>query len=99
MFTPKPAPEEVPLDTIRSLVATYNFQFPIAVDNDWMTLKIFWLDRVSDAEFTSVSFLIDKEGLIRYVHPGGEYSANSAAPESRKAYQHIKLQIEKLLAE
>jgi hypothetical protein len=26
-----------------------------------------------DREFTSVSFLVDKKGIIRYVHAGGEF--------------------------
>jgi hypothetical protein len=29
------------------------------------------LDQFPDAPFTSVSFLIDREGIIRYIHPGG----------------------------
>lgn len=29
-------------------------------------------------QWTSVSFLIDRQGRIRYIHPGGSYSATDA---------------------
>jgi peroxiredoxin len=74
MYTPKPTPRETPVETVRQYVTKYGFQFPVALDNDWATLNQFWLNRVSDAEYTSVSFLIDKKGIIRYIHPGGAYS-------------------------
>ncbi len=46
------------------------FKFPIAIDDDWKTLKRWWLDR-ADRGWTSVTFLIDREGIIRHIHPGG----------------------------
>ncbi|MFL6354154.1 MAG: hypothetical protein ACJ74Z_20205 [Bryobacteraceae bacterium] len=46
-------------------------RFPIAVDGDWAALKRWWLTK--DRDFTSVSFLVDRSGIIRYVHPGGEF--------------------------
>jgi hypothetical protein len=50
----------------------YHFTFPIALDADWKALNRWWLaDRPQS--WTSVTFLIDREGVIRYVHPGGEY--------------------------
>jgi peroxiredoxin len=73
MYTPKPTPMNVPIEDVRNYVKDYGFQFPVALDNDWATLNKFWLDRVPDADFTSVSFLIDKEGIIRYIHKGGQY--------------------------
>lgn len=46
--------------------------FPVAIDPEWQTLKRYWFDRASDEErWTSVSFLIDQQGIVRYVHPGG----------------------------
>ena len=47
------------------------FTFPVALDADWSALKRWWLNR--DRDFTSVSFLVDRNGVIRYVHPGGEF--------------------------
>jgi hypothetical protein len=48
-----------------------HFTFPIAVDGDWTALKRWWLTK--DRDFTSVSFLVDQNGIIRYVHRGGEF--------------------------
>ena len=48
------------------------FKFPIAVDDDWKTLHRWWLDRTARG-WTSVTFLIDREGIIRHVHPGGAF--------------------------
>ncbi len=68
---------------VQRLVERYGFQFPVAIDPDWRTLKRWWLDRHERA-WTSVSFLIDQEGIIRYIHPGGSYSPTEAqALESR----------------
>lgn len=58
---------------VEQLVKQYQFQFPVAVDPEWRTLKRWWLDGHEHA-WTSVSFLIDREGIIRYIHPGGSYS-------------------------
>jgi peroxiredoxin len=46
--------------------------FPVAIDYDWNTLHRWWLDR-ADRGWTSVTFLIDREGIIRHLHPGGAY--------------------------
>lgn len=48
------------------------FKFPIAIDDDWKTLHRWWLDR-ADRGWTSVTFVIDREGIIRHVHPGGAF--------------------------
>jgi peroxiredoxin len=48
----------------------YGFEFPVAIDRNWRVLRRWWLTG-HDRRFTSVSFLLDREGMIRYVHPGG----------------------------
>jgi peroxiredoxin len=48
------------------------FTFPVAVDPNWETLKRWWLAR-NDRRWTSVTFLLDREGVIRHIHPGGAY--------------------------
>lgn len=58
---------------VEQLVKRYGFRFPVAIDPEWRTLKRWWLDGHERA-WTSVSFLLDKEGVIRYVHPGGSYT-------------------------
>ncbi len=48
------------------------FEFPVAIDDNWRTLRRWWLDPVP-ASWTSVTFLLDREGVIRHIHPGGQY--------------------------
>ena len=82
MYTPKPRPRPVPLAEVRDQVRAYGFEFPVALDEDWGALRTLWLDRVADSEFTSSSLLIDREGILRYVHPGGTLSADDKALRS-----------------
>jgi len=84
MYTPKPQPQKTEVRTVEKYVKDYGFRFPIAVDDEWSTLNKFWLDRVPDADFTSVSFLIDKQGIIRYIHHGGSYSEKDASIIEKK---------------
>jgi peroxiredoxin len=91
MYTPKPSPANVPVEEVQKYVKDYGFEFPVALDNDWATLNKFWLNRVPDADFTSVSFLIDKKGIVRYLHHGGKYDAEDV--------KEIRQKIKDLLTE
>jgi peroxiredoxin len=74
----------------------YEFTFPLAVDTDWRTLKSWMRDAAGqpvDTGWTSVTFLLDKKGVVRHVHPGGQYVAGEPAHRSLDAA------IEQLLAE
>ena len=83
-----------PLDPkqVRGWVGDYKFKFPVAVDRDWRTLHRWWLDG-RERDFTSVSFLIDKRGVIRRVHPGGAMALGS------KDYAEMRAAVERLTAE
>ncbi len=78
------------------------FTFPVALDGDWTALGRWWPD-LEQRGWTSVSFVVDKKGIIRYVHPGGEFhearlgEAGHAACE--KSYQSIEGEIQRLLRE
>ncbi len=48
------------------------FHFPIAVDRDWKTLRRWWLDK-DDRGWTSVTFLLGRDGTIRHLHGGGAF--------------------------
>ena len=81
------------VDDVRSLVTDhYRFRFPVAIDDEWKTLRRWWLDAHPDS-WTSVSFLIDRSGVVRFVHLGGAYAPDS--PE----YRQMRAWIEELLAE
>lgn len=81
-----------PLDPeqVESFARDFGFQFPVAIDPGWQTLKRWWLASL-DRRWTSVSFLIDRQGIIQYIHPGGSYAIGS--PE----YEELKTQVEALL--
>jgi hypothetical protein len=64
----------------------------VAIDYDWKTLKKWWLND-NERKWTSGSFLIDKNGIIQYVHPGGQYVKGD------KDYSELETMIERLLAE
>ncbi len=83
-----------PLDPeeVAAHAARFGFAFPVAIDFDWRTLRRWWLDG-RDRAWTSVSFLLDRQGRIRHVHPGGQYVRGDAD------YAALKAAIETLLAE
>lgn len=61
----------VKLASVRRWAKRMGMDFPLAVDHEWMTLRRYWLDAAPEDAWTSVSFLIDQKGIIRYVHLGG----------------------------
>jgi len=74
----------------------YGFGFPLAFDPDWRTFKSWMRDSKGHAVntgWTSVTFVLDKKGIVRHVHPGGEYV------EGDPAYHELSSVIERLLTE
>ncbi len=84
VFHPKLGREK-PLDVerVRRAVASRQYTFPVAVDWEWRTLRNWWLDsRPNGVRVpTSVTFVLDKNGVVRYVHPGMEYHDGPASQE------------------
>lgn len=77
----------------------FGFKFPVAIDADWKTLHRWWLDTTprrgrfsSERPFTSVTFLLDREGVIRHIHPGG------VIQKGDPGYEALVRAIEELLA-
>jgi thiol-disulfide isomerase/thioredoxin len=70
----------------------FGFRFPVAVDPGWRTLRRGWLG-TGDRRWTSVSFLIGRGGVVRFVHPGGRYAKGD------RAYEALKAKVEELLKE
>lgn len=99
MYTPKPRPRPTSVEAVRQHVEAYGFLFPVAVDDDWATLRRLWLDRVPSAVFTSASLLIDRRGIVRHVHPGGLYAKDAPDPQGRHDYEEMRAAILRLLAE
>lgn len=86
------APGPLPVRHVEMSAAQFGFRFPVATDPEWQTLREWWL-RTDRRRWTSVTFLLDRRGTIRHIHPGGEYVKGDPA------YLELRAQIEKLLAE
>ena len=99
MYHPKP-PGPRSQKALEKAVKRLGFEFPIALDMNWSILKRYWLAK-GGHRWTSVSFLIDKRGIIRYIHPGGDYynGKDKTRTEPQRDYDELKAMIEKLLAE
>ncbi len=85
----------IPLEIqqVKEYSTSLGFKFPVAIDKDWITLRKWWLNKNRKARWTSVSFLIDRNGIIRYIHPGGQYVKGD------DDYATLKSRIEELLTE
>ena len=97
VYHPKP-PRRVSDRDILAAANRLGFRGPIAVDERWTTLDRYWRPD-HDREFTSVSFLIDPEGMIRWVHRGGEYhpSTDTRHATCDAEYRGLVRTIEELL--
>ena len=74
---------------------------PVAVDERWTTLDRWWLQGHPERNWTSVSFLIDQAGVVRWAHSGGEYHPSDDPRHAPCARQYAELEalLQKLLAE
>jgi thiol-disulfide isomerase/thioredoxin len=98
VFHPKP-PRKVSADTIRDAAKYIGFNGVVAADDSWSQLKRVWLTEERPA--TSVSFLVDAKGVIRFVHPGTTFypSDDPQHAKENEAYRTLEATIEKVLAE
>ena len=94
-YHPKP-PREVSDRRIVAVANQLGFEGPIAVDREWSTLERYWLGGHPERTWTSVSFLIDRAGNIRWLHGGGEYHASTDPRHASCDLEYREL--EKILA-
>jgi peroxiredoxin len=102
IFHPKPA-GDWNVTPMQKASARLGLNFPLALDGDWTALRRWWPD-LEKRGWTSVSFVVDKAGIIRYVHPGGEFHERRAGDDSEHAqcereYGEIDRVIQRLLGE
>jgi peroxiredoxin len=104
VYHPK-ADRDAPLDIARveRAVDARELNFPIAIDWDWRNgiLADWWLTGPKRPA-TSVTFLLDKSGIIQFVHPGMEYHDPNGIEGHAMCVADmtgIRSQIERLLAE
>lgn len=91
VFHPKPAPRDESDQAIVAAAEERGFHGPLAFDRDWKTLGRYWLDGHDERNWTSVSFLIGRDGTIRWVHGGGEYH-----PSEDPRHQRCEIQFHEL---
>jgi len=84
VFHPKP-PRPVRDAEVRRAALERGFHGPVAIDQNWEMLSRYWLAGNPDRNWTSVSFLIDRDGRIAWVHGGGEYHHSSDPAHARCA--------------
>jgi len=89
MFHPKPRPASTSIEYVKQAADALEFTFPIAIDDHWETLNEYWLN--ARRNFTSVSFLIDREGVIRYIHPGPEYHEDGKGKHKQCKEDYLEL--------
>jgi len=71
VYHPKP-PRAVDEETVAAAATERGYHGPLAIDADWASLRAIWLDTGRRAA-TSASFLLDGDGVVRFVHPGPEF--------------------------
>jgi len=99
VYHPKP-PRPISDEIVKGFAAKLGYGGAVAVDQDWSQLKAIWLS-TGKRDATSVSFLVDKNGVIRFVHPGTEYfpSVKREDAQQNEDYRLIVDAIEALLKE
>jgi peroxiredoxin len=99
VYHPKP-PREVPADEIARFARSLGATFPIGLDPGWRLVESWWLER-SRGEWTSVTWILDRGGVLRYVHPGGEYHAGGGPEHTRCREDELEIRriIDRLLKE
>lgn len=100
MYHPKPRGSTRSVAEVAEVAAGYGFRFPVALDAQWAALDAFWLAH-APRDATSASFVLDRRGVVRYVHPGPEYHPGGPADHEacRRDYAEVRAALEALLAE
>jgi peroxiredoxin len=97
-YVSAPMPTFADAAAIRDLAAAIGFNFPVANDSQWQNVTRYWLNR-AEAEPDTVTFLIDRNGIIRYIQPDGRYEKNSRDRKARSEFEKIEKEIQALLQE
>ena len=99
VFHPKP-PRSVTKSACIKDAKELGYRGDLAVDEDWSELKRFYLD-TGRRKATSVTFLVDAGGVIRFVHPGPVFhpSDDPKKAEADADYRQLEAAIRQLLDE
>ena len=99
VYHPKP-PRAVKDGPILAAAKALDYAGAIAVDGDWSELKKFYLS-TGDRPATSASFLVDRSGVIRLVHPGPRFYPSDDTADAREDadYRRIERAVASMLDE
>lgn len=89
------APESKQEDVVRKAIRELGLTFPVATDVDWTTVRAYGVETVFKS-WTSVSFLVDRCGLIRFVHDGGTMRDDG---DDAPAYRALAATLDRVLRE
>ena len=97
-YHPKP-PRHVDDAFVRAAAARLGFAGEIAVDEQWSMLKEAYL-KSGRRRATSISMLVDADGVIRFVHPGPELfpSTNPSNGRQNSDFELLEHAVRQLLA-
>ena len=98
LYAPQPMPTQIDLDYLQRLATALRFEFPVGLDSGWETMNRYWLTR-PDADMAAATFLIDRQGVIRYIQPDGQYDKRSPNRTWRKEHEKLEEQVQSLLKE
>ncbi|GJM23871.1 MAG: hypothetical protein DHS20C16_02860 [Phycisphaerae bacterium] len=99
VYHPKP-PRDVAANDVLQMAKAIGYTGWVASDLQWKALQRIYLD-TADRHSTSVCFLLDGNGIIRYVHPGPAFGPTDD-PEKRRLnqdYLNITAAIEALVSQ
>jgi peroxiredoxin len=89
VFHPKP-PRPATLAEAAAAARELGATFPVAVDPDWSLVNAWWLHR-TPGTWTSITWVLDRRGRIRFIHPGGEYHTGGNADHAQCRSDEAKL--------
>jgi thiol-disulfide isomerase/thioredoxin len=100
MYHPKPRGTVRTPAEVAAAIEDWGWRFPVALDTHWAVIDAFWLDH-GPRDATSASFVLDRQGVIRYVHPGPEFHPGGPAEHEscRRDYAEIRATLDALIAE
>lgn len=98
IYHPKPRPRPVEDGEVKRAAKRTGYPYVLGVDDRWDALRRWWLAR-HRRRFTSVTFVLDREGTIAAVHPGGEFHRSEDPDHATCAqdFERIERTIERLL--
>ncbi len=69
-------------EQVRAYARTAGYPWALARDDNWAALGKWWL-AAGGRKFTSVTFVLGKQGKIRLIHTGGEFHARAHTDRCR----------------